>query len=280
MGHNIYQDLFYLIRQFFQPLPDEYQSFKELVHDIFPYILDTKFLCTHEQLNALINSSVLCDVLRDVRTDQFCLPNFIPAGEEYAYSLDDDKAHEAGYDSFICGVCFIGMIKKIGVKLGEQFEKSPALRHYMNRVFVMGVSDVKAMNLGGKDPAPHRDHVFHITFPATWKRIDITNRFKDFGGCQVYRLSDTTAFIGLIQREFGSAVWKAYQTSPDITLKRYMDFAKGTITPLGGDSPLTAAVKRKPLDSPAVAGGKKLKHEDSPAGAAKKTFPADDNWTQ
>lgn len=281
VGHNIYQDLFYLIRQFFQPLPEDYQGFKSLVHEIFPNILDTKFLCTHDQLSPLINSSVLGDVLRDVRKEEFCLPNFLPAGEEFGYSLDDDKAHEAGYDSLICGMCFIGMAKKIGVPLGDQFEKSPVLRSFLNRVFVMGVMDLKAMNLGGKDPVPHRDHVFHITFPATWKRIDITNRFKDFGGCQVYRLSDNTAFVGLMQRDFGAAVWKALQSAPDITLKRYMDFAK--ITPVGQDSPLTAAVKRKPIDSPAVTvGGKKVKknEEGSEKAEPAKQFATDDNWTQ
>lgn len=281
VGHNIYQDLFYLIRQFFQPLPEDYQGFKSLVHEIFPNIMDTKFLCTHDQLSPLINSSVLGDVLRDVRKEEFCLPNFLPAGEEFGYSLDDDKAHEAGYDSLICGMCFIGMAKKIGVPLGDQFEKSPVLRSFLNRVFVMGVMDLKAMNLGGKDPVPHRDHVFHITFPATWKRIDITNRFKDFGGCQVYRLSDNTAFVGLMQRDFGAAVWKALQSAPDITLKRYMDFAK--VTPVGQDSPLTAAVKRKPIDSPAVTvGGKKVKknEEGSEKAEPAKQFATDDNWTQ
>lgn len=287
VGHNIYQDLFYLIRQFFQPLPEEYAAFKNLVHSIFPNILDTKFLCTHDQLSPLINSSVLCDVLRDVRKEEFCLPNFLPAGEEFGYSLDDDKAHEAGYDSLICGVCFIGMAKQIGVPLGDTFEKSPILRPFLNRVFVMGVMDLKAMHLSGKDPAPHRDHVFHITFPATWKRIDITNRFKDFGGCQVYRLSDTTAFVGLIQRDFGASVWKALQSSPDIVLKRYMEFAKhtGVTSVPGQDSPLTAAVKRKVMDSPVgdantsatPVGGKKLKKEEN--AKAKGQFATDDNWT-
>lgn len=280
MGHNIYQDLFYLIRQFFQPLPEDYPGFKELVHETFPNILDTKYLCTHDQLSTLINSTVLGDVLRDVRTDSFCLPNFLPTGEGYGYSVDDDKAHEAGYDSFICGMCFVGLSKKIGVPLGDQFEKSPLLRPFLNRVFVMGVMDVKAMNLSGKDPTPHRDHVFHITFPATWKRMDITNRFKDFGGCQVYRLSDSTAFIGLMQRDFGGAVWKAFQSAPDITLKRYLDFAKGTVTAPGQDSPLTAAVKRKqPVDSPAATKGghakKAKKGDEEPTGK----FPTDDNWT-
>lgn len=224
-------------------------------------------MCTHEQLKELINSSVLSDVLRDVRKEEFSLPNILPAGDEYGYSLEDDKAHEAGYDSLICGICFVGMIKKIGVPLGDVLEKSPILKPFLNRVFVMGVMDLKGMYLNGKDPTPQRDHVFHITFPVTWKRIDITNRFKDFGGCQVYRLSDTTAFVGLQEKGFSVAVWKAFQSSPDMTLKRYMDHAKG------GDvgEPLIAT-KRKPADAPVADHGKKAKK-------AKESFPTNDNWT-
>lgn len=285
VGHNIYQDLFYLIRQFFQPLPEDYQSFKALVHDLFPHILDTKYLCTnHDQLRELINSSVLGDVLREVRKDAFCLPNFVPAGEEFGYSLEEEKAkaHEAGFDSLISGICFLGMAKKLEVPLGDVLEKSPVLRPFLNRVFVMGVTDVKGINLAGKDPAPKRDHVFHVTFPATWKRLDITNRFKDFGGCQVYRLSDTTAFIGLQQVGFSGAVWKAFQSSPDITLKRYMDHVK-TCESGGGvgvESPLTA-VKRKPVDSPVVmtGGTKKLKKGGDEKEKERETFATNDNWT-
>lgn len=205
--------------------------------------------------------------------EEFCLPNFLPAGEEYGYSLDEEKAHEAGYDSFICGVCFVGMAKKVGVPLGEQFEKSAVLRPFLNRIFVMGVMDVKAMYVAGKDAAPHRDHVFHVTVPATWRRLDITNRFKDFGGCQVYRLTDTTAFIGLNQRDCAAAAWKALHTAPDLTLKRYVDFARDVAAGPGQESPLTA-VKRRPVDSPAVSnvGAKKLKKEEQ--------FPTDDNWTK
>lgn len=63
-----------------------------------------------------------------------------------------------------------------------------------------------------------------------------------------------------------------------------MDFAKGTSTPAGQDSPLTAAVKRKPIDSPAVASdeAKKLKKDSDDAdkvAASKGKFATDDNWT-
>lgn len=36
IGHNMFMDLFYLIRQFFEPLPQSLKTFKKQAHKIFP----------------------------------------------------------------------------------------------------------------------------------------------------------------------------------------------------------------------------------------------------
>lgn len=36
IGHNMFMDLFYLIRQFFEPLPESLKKFKGQTHRIFP----------------------------------------------------------------------------------------------------------------------------------------------------------------------------------------------------------------------------------------------------
>lgn len=270
----------YCIRQFFRPLPEAYSEFKSLVHELFPYIIDTKYLCTHDQLRDLLTSTVLIDVLRGVRKDPFALPEIKPDAEEYAYDLDADKQHEAGYDSFICGVSLIGMCTKIGISwtnTGQPLEKSPILKRFLNRIFVMGINDINCFNLGGKDATPQREHVFHLTIPATWKRVDIMNRFKDFGGCQVHRLSDTTAFVGLQQKDFAVTAFKALQSSPEMKLTRYADYAKAAQY---DDSSMT--VKRKTSDDSPVAekpGGKKLKEADVDGAKSKGNFPTNEDWT-
>lgn len=53
--------------------------------------------------------------------------------EEYSYSLDTPKEHEAGYDSFVTGVCFITMANYLKINSCDISEKSSQLRHIMNR---------------------------------------------------------------------------------------------------------------------------------------------------
>lgn len=53
--------------------------------------------------------------------------------EEYSYSLDKPKEHEAGYDSFITGVCFVTMANYIQIDSCDISEKSSRLRHILNK---------------------------------------------------------------------------------------------------------------------------------------------------
>lgn len=48
VGHNIFTDLVYFCRCFFGPLPDTVEEFQVMVHDLFPVIVDTKYLATHD----------------------------------------------------------------------------------------------------------------------------------------------------------------------------------------------------------------------------------------
>ena len=53
------------------------------------------------------------------------------------------------------------------------------------------------MNISGPDLKPDRDHVFHVTFPATWKTPDIIQLFAPFGAVQVSWINDTEAYVSL-----------------------------------------------------------------------------------
>lgn len=43
------------------------------------------------------------------------------------------KEHEAGYDSYITGVCFVALAKEIKVNVSEMTSKNPHLRSYLNK---------------------------------------------------------------------------------------------------------------------------------------------------
>ncbi len=56
VGHNLFLDLIYFHACFFGPLPDKVEDFQRAIHDLFPRIIDTKYLATHN-----ISDPVLAD---------------------------------------------------------------------------------------------------------------------------------------------------------------------------------------------------------------------------
>lgn len=123
-----------MMRQFFGPLPNTFDEYKEFLHNAFPLLLDTKYLSTaNEELKAHIPSSVLNDLLTVVRKEPFQLPEINPVSDEYAYDLDSDKQHEAGFDSFICGLSFMGMVRAMDIELEELNAICSNLRPFLNK---------------------------------------------------------------------------------------------------------------------------------------------------
>ena len=114
-----------------------------------------------------------------------------------------EKYHEAGYDAFITGLCFIAMSNRLGALSPEVLDKENVLANdkllspFMNKVNLHRLVDIPYMNLSGEDLNPNREHVFHLTFPPEWKTSDLINLFSPFGSVQVSWTSDTTAFISL-----------------------------------------------------------------------------------
>lgn len=47
VGHNCFLDLVYIYRTFVGDLPDTVEEFADLIHEIFPVVVDTKYMATH-----------------------------------------------------------------------------------------------------------------------------------------------------------------------------------------------------------------------------------------
>lgn len=48
VGHNSFTDLVYLSKCFFQSLPERVEDFQAMIHQRFPFIIDTKFMATYK----------------------------------------------------------------------------------------------------------------------------------------------------------------------------------------------------------------------------------------
>ena len=59
VGHNVFMDLMYFYKCFFGTLPDKVEDFQRVIHELFPLVIDTKYLATHNRENpAMANSSL------------------------------------------------------------------------------------------------------------------------------------------------------------------------------------------------------------------------------
>jgi len=95
---------------------DTLQGFQEAIHDLFPKIIDTKYLATHAEgdLNA---SPTLQDIAMRLSTQP--LPHIITHADYPKYQ-DTEAFHEAGYDSLLTATIMIKLSAKLGAERGEE----------------------------------------------------------------------------------------------------------------------------------------------------------------
>lgn len=48
VGHNCFMDLVFFYNQFFGELPDTAKEFQRLIHELFPTVIDTKYIATRD----------------------------------------------------------------------------------------------------------------------------------------------------------------------------------------------------------------------------------------
>ncbi|XP_051173834.1 poly(A)-specific ribonuclease PARN-like isoform X2 [Leptopilina boulardi] len=229
VGHNMLLDLCHIIRQFFNPLPETYSEFKALVHGLFPKIIDTKIISQSAQLKDKVPLTNLQYLLDTCSKEPFSLPDVIPV-KDRSYSITTEKCHEAGYDAFMTGMCFIAMKNYLGSLESPSVDivlpDSPLLNSFLNKLIIVRLKDVPHINLVGNDPSPSREHVFYITFPREWKGNDISKLFTAYGGVFVSWLSDTSAFVSLYKRDQVKNVLKKVKNTKFFTIKKFADHQK------------------------------------------------------
>ncbi|XP_011497836.1 PREDICTED: poly(A)-specific ribonuclease PARN-like [Ceratosolen solmsi marchali] len=208
VGHNMLLDLCHIINQFFDSLPESYLKFKSLVHCLFPRLLDTKIICQSAQFKDSV-PSVLHQLLETLHNSPFELPETEDVSDR-SYKISNNKSHEAGYDAFITGLCFIALSNRLGSlqrpQVSTVLADSQLLNPFLNKLLITRLKDYPYINLTGKDPNPSRDHVFHITFPKEWKYSDLSQLFTPYGGAFVSWLTDKSAYVALYRRDQISAV--------------------------------------------------------------------------
>ncbi|XP_069761188.1 poly(A)-specific ribonuclease PARN isoform X2 [Narcine bancroftii] len=202
VGHNMLLDVMHTIHQFFCPLPDELNEFKEVTTSVFPRLLDTKLMASTHPFKELIMNTPLAELEKRLKDAPFRPPKVESVEGFPSYNTASEQLHEAGYDAYITGLCFISMANHLGSFLSPPKvfvpAKSKLVEPFINKLFLMRVIDIPYLNLSGPDLQPKRDHVLHVRFPKEWKTSDL---YQLFSNIQVSWIDDTSAFVALSQRE-------------------------------------------------------------------------------
>ena len=114
-GHNCFIDLVYLYACFICDLPENIEDFQELIHGLFPAVVDTKYLAS--LVKELRFNSSLEALEKEMRTEEAPAIEVPVAFDRYVWG---EHFHEAGFDSF--------MTAKIAIKLSAKLEKEGKLR--------------------------------------------------------------------------------------------------------------------------------------------------------
>ncbi|XP_067407445.1 poly(A)-specific ribonuclease PARN isoform X3 [Emydura macquarii macquarii] len=205
IGHNMLLDVMHTIHQFYCPLPEDLSEFKELAACVFPRLLDTKLMASTQPFKEIINNTSLAELEKRLKEIPFNPPAVESAEGFPSYDTASEQLHEAGYDAYITGLCFISMANYLGSFLSPPKNhvsaRSKLIEPFFNKLFLMRVMDIPYLNLEGPDLQPKRDHVLHVTFPKEWKTSDLYQLFSAFGNIQVSWIDDTSAFVSLSQPE-------------------------------------------------------------------------------
>ncbi|XP_006146609.1 poly(A)-specific ribonuclease PARN [Tupaia chinensis] len=205
IGHNMLLDVMHTVHQFYCPLPAELNEFKEMTACVFPRLLDTKLMASTQPFKDLINNTSLAELEKRLKETPFNPPKVESAEGFPSYDTASEQLHEAGYDAYITGLCFISMANFLGSFLSPPkihvSARSKLIEPFFNKLFLMRVMDIPYLNLEGPDLQPKRDHVLHVTFPKEWKTSDLYQLFSAFGNIQISWIDDTSAFVSLSQPE-------------------------------------------------------------------------------
>ncbi|XP_039741320.1 poly(A)-specific ribonuclease PARN isoform X2 [Pteropus medius] len=203
IGHNMLLDVMHTVHQFYCPLPADLNEFKEMTTCVFPRLLDTKLMASTQPFKDIINNTSLAELEKRLKETPFTPPKVESAEDFPSYDTASEQLHEAGYDAYITGLCFISMANYLGSFLSPPkihvSARSKLIEPFFNKLFLMRVMDIPYLNLEGPDLQPKRDHVLHVTFPKEWKTSDLYQLFSAFGNIQISWIDDTSAFVSLSQ---------------------------------------------------------------------------------
>ena len=142
IGHNIYFDMMFIYDKLIGDLPEKFYSFKKKIHNYFPKIYDTKAI---GMLLKKFEKTKLDDLYKILMKRNY--NNYIKfyADVKNGFAIYNDfennKLHDAGYDSIITGRCFVLMCKAF--ENNFEIENKKAITHNVGNKTIAEEKQIK-----------------------------------------------------------------------------------------------------------------------------------------
>ncbi|KAG9294617.1 hypothetical protein G9A89_008096 [Geosiphon pyriformis] len=233
VGHNCFLDFCQFINQFWEEIPERIRDWKQMVHEMFEIVIDTKHIASsHRKLQKILPKTGVQDILQAVEKSPFTehTPKIVldPAFNRYTFN-DETYLHEAGYDAYITGHIFISLtafmlhqseekidayssvfddslatpeiIEEASTILVESnflelLMTSEKLTNHYNKLHLMR-SDFKYINLVGLDGMPQaKPNSFLLSnIPPMTKQQTLFTIFEEFGSIFFSWIDDTHCWL-------------------------------------------------------------------------------------
>lgn len=256
VGHNALLDFVYVFNQFYKPLPPTLAEFKQELVELFPVIYDTKHVALRSLLIEKLNSTGLSSLFEYMRENVKPTPDNLlssdPRFDGYRAALQaegdgDEKmlCHEAGFDAFMTGVCFLGLLAHdelgdlpesgtIGsvARLNERLREVTSYKNQLNLM----ISDERFLDLTNLAQTIDRSRVFRVSSSKRkLHQVRMDDLFQTTKVQRVLREGEQDAFVVLADAsyELNAEVagdltitpYEQYMASLDVQAKQEKDAA-------------------------------------------------------
>ena len=158
IGHNMSLDLLFIISKLGDKLPDDYNSFKQMIKNNLECIYDTKYLFEEYKNSKQNNNNIILKDLRSVLDNMYpylksSYDKFLKIQIKSKENLKEAKYHSAGYDSYITGACFLYM--KYAMENEQNF-----MNENKNKIYLMN-SLYKCMDINKDED----EYIMEVTKP-------------------------------------------------------------------------------------------------------------------
>ena len=172
VGHNPALDLMFMYSHLYGDVPDNFSEFKSDIHNLFPVVYDTMIIFSDKEIKKLLldkKSSTLESIYSSLSKipEMANVDIHIESSYNYSHSV---HYHEAGYDAYIAGYCF--------VKMQGYLDKSEFAK-YSNKLYAHKAPF--SINIAGEESLHENVLLIIVHRPQyMWVKLQMEKRWKEF----------------------------------------------------------------------------------------------------